>query len=85
VKLNYLLILLKRKTMATKRVNVGKVIGQVGGLRVRQTESVGKVGNKMATKSTSIGIYTGKKMVETGFKTKESAIIRAKEISQIVK
>ena len=71
--------------MATKRVNVGKVIGQVGGFRVRQTESVGKVGNKMATKSTSIGIYTGKKMVESGFKTKESAIIRAKEISQIVK
>jgi len=27
--------------MATKRVNVGKVIGQVGGLRVRQTESLG--------------------------------------------
>ena len=75
--------------MATKRVNVGKVIGQVGGLRVRQTESVGKVGkvgNKMATKATTIGIYTGKKMVETGFKSKESAIVRAKEIqSQIVK
>ena len=83
--LNYLLIL-KKKKMATKRVNVGKVIGQVGGLRVRQTESLGKVGNKMATKSTTIGIYTGKKMVETGFKTKESAIVRAKEIqSQIIK
>jgi hypothetical protein len=40
----------------------------------------------MATKATTIGIYTGKKMVETGFKTKESAIVRAKEIqSQIVK
>ena len=72
--------------MATKRVNVGKVVGQVGGLRVRQTETVGRVGNKMATKSTSIGIYTGKKMVETGFKTKELAIVRAKEIqSQIIK
>jgi len=72
--------------MATKRVNVGKVVGQVGGLRVRQTETIGRVGNKMATKSTSIGIYTGKKMVETGFKTKESAIVRAKEIqSQIIK
>ena len=83
--LNYLLIL-KKKKMATKRVNVGKVIGQVGGLRVRQIESLGKVGKKMATKSTIIGIYTGKKMVETGFKTKESAIVRAKEIqSQIIK
>ena len=61
-------------------------INKVGGLRVRQTESVGKVGNKMATKATTIGIYTGKKMVESGFKTKESAIVRAKEIqSQIVK
>jgi hypothetical protein len=72
--------------MATKRVNVGKVVGQVGGFRVRQTETIGRVGNKMATKSTTIGIYTGKKMVETGFKTKESAIVRAKEIqSQIIK
>ena len=72
--------------MATKRVNVGKVVGQVGGFRVRQTETIGRVGNKMSTKSTSIGIYTGKKMVETGFKTKESAIVRAKEIqSQIIK
>ena len=60
--------------MATKRVNVGKVIGQVGGLRVRQTETVGLVGNKTVTKSTTIGIYTGKKMIETGFKNKESAI-----------
>ena len=66
--------------MATKRVNVGKVVGQVGGLRVRQTETVGRVGNKMATKSTTIGIYTGKKMIETGFKNKESAIARAIEI-----
>jgi hypothetical protein len=72
--------------MATKRVNLGKVVGQVGGLRVRQTETVGRVGNKMATKSTTIGIFSGKNVVESGFKTKESAIVRAKEIqSQIVK
>ena len=66
--------------MGTKRSNAGKVISQIGGLRVRQTETVGQVGNKTVTKSTTIGIYTGKKMIETGFKNKESAIARAKEI-----
>jgi hypothetical protein len=71
--------------MATKRADVGKVIGQVGGFRIRQKQNLGRVG-KEVTKSTSIGIFTGKKMVETGFKTKESALIRAQEIqSQIVK
>ena len=65
---------------------MGKVIGQIGGLRVRQVETTGQVNNKTVTKSTTIGIYSGKKMIETGFKNKESAIIRAKEIqSQIVK
>jgi hypothetical protein len=59
---------------------MGKVIGQIGGLRVRQTETTGQVGNKTVTKSTTIGIYSGKKMIETGFKNKESAIARAKEI-----
>jgi hypothetical protein len=72
--------------MATKRADVGKVIGQVGGFRIRQKQNLGRVGGKEVTKSTSIGIFTGKKMVETGFKTKESALIRAQEIqSQIVK
>ena len=56
--------------MGTKRSNAGKVISQIGGLRVRQTETVGQVGNKTVTKSTTIGIYTGKKMIETGFKNK---------------
>ena len=65
---------------------MGKVIGQIGGLRVRQVETTGQVGNKTVTKSTTIGIYSGKKMIETGFKNKESAIIRAKEIqSNLVK
>jgi hypothetical protein len=59
---------------------MGKVIGQIGGLRVRQVETTGQVNNKTVTKSTTIGIYSGKKMIETGFKNKESAILRAKEI-----
>jgi hypothetical protein len=59
---------------------MGKVIGQIGGLRVRQVETTGQVGNKTVTKSTTISIYSGKKMIETGFKNKESAITRAKEI-----
>lgn len=72
--------------MATKRADVGKVIGQVGGFRIRQTEKTGRVGGKTQVTGTVIGIYTGKNMLESGFKNKESAIVRAKEIqSQIVK
>ncbi len=66
--------------------NTGKVIGQVGGFRIRQTDKTGRVAGKTKTTGTVIGIYTGKNVIETGFKNKESAIVRAKEIqSQIVK
>ncbi len=65
---------------------LGKVIGQVEGLKIRQTNKMATVKGKLVTKSTEIGIYKGKNLVETGFKNKEVAIVRAKEIkSQIVK
>jgi hypothetical protein len=71
--------------MAVKK-NVGKVIGQVQGLRVRQIDQTSTVKGKIFTKSTQIGIFNGKKQIESGFKTKESALLRAKEmVSQIVK
>lgn len=71
--------------MAIKK-NVGKVIGQVQGLRIRQTDQTATVKGKTVTKSTKIGIFQGKTMLETGFKNRETALIRAKEIkSQIVK
>ena len=71
--------------MAIKK-NVGKVIGQVEGLKIRQTDQTATVKGKTFTKSTKIGIFQGKNMVETGFKNREVALIRAKEIkSQIVK
>jgi hypothetical protein len=71
--------------MAIKK-NVGKVIGQVEGLKIRQTDKTASVKGKLVTKSTEIGIFRGKNVVETGFKNKETALIRAKEIkSQIVK
>lgn len=66
--------------------NSGKVIGQVGGYRIRQIAKVGRVGNKVQTTGTVIGIYTGKNVVESGFKNKESAVLRARQLeSQIVK
>lgn len=66
--------------------NSGKVIGQVGGFRIRQTDKTGRVSGKTQTTGTVIGIYTGKNVVEMGFKNKESAILRAKQLqSQIVK
>jgi len=68
--------------MGIKKNDLGKVIGQVGGFRIRQIASVGRVGNKTVTKSTQIGIFAGKSKVEFGFKTKESAIDRAKEIQK---
>jgi len=66
--------------MATKRQNLGKVIGQVGGFRVRQTQTVGRVGKAVQTKSTQIGIYSGKNLIESGFKTRESALQRCKDL-----
>ena len=71
--------------MAVKK-NVGKVIGQVEGLKIRQMDKTSTVKGKSVTKSTEIGIFRGKNMVETGFKNREVAILRAKEMkSQIVK
>lgn len=71
--------------MAVKK-NAGKVIGQVDGLKIRQTNKTATVKGKLVTKSTEIGIFRGKNVVETGFKNRETAILRAKEIkSQIVK
>jgi hypothetical protein len=71
--------------MGAKR-NVGKVIGQVEGLKIRQTNKTATVKGKTVTKSTEIGIFQGKNVVETGFKNRELAILRAREIkSKIVK
>jgi hypothetical protein len=71
--------------MGAKR-NVGKVIGQVEGLKIRQTNKTSTVKGKTVTKSTEIGIFQGKNVVETGFKNRELAILRAREIkSKIVK
>ena len=71
--------------MAVKK-SVGKVIGQVEGLKIRQTDKTATVKGKIVTKSTEIGIFRGKNIVESGFKNKEVAILRAKEIkSQNVK
>lgn len=65
--------------MALKK-NVGKVIGQVQGFKIRQTNQTATVKGKTSTKSTQIGIFQGKTMLETGFKNREVALIRANEI-----
>ena len=70
--------------MAIKRNDLGKVIGQVGGFRVRQISKNKTVKGKTVTSSTSIGILSGKTQIESGFKNKESAILRAKEIQSKV-
>jgi hypothetical protein len=71
--------------MAVKK-NYGKIIGQVEGLKVRQIDKTASVKGKTVTKSSEIGIFRGKTMVETGFKNREVAMLRAKEMkSQIVK
>ncbi len=72
--------------MGLGKNDIGKVIAQVGGLRIRQKLVFGyvtAVGSKEKIRkcqSTTIGIFAGKKMIETGFKNKEAAILRAKEI-----
>jgi hypothetical protein len=71
--------------MAVKK-NLGKVIGQVGGMRIRQIDQTATVKGKLVTKGTEIGIFQGKNKVESGFKTKEVAMVRASQlVSQIVK
>lgn len=71
--------------MAVKKTS-GKVIGQVQGLKIRQTNQTTTIKGQSVTKSTQIGIFRGKNQLETGFKNKESAIVRASELnSKIVK
>lgn len=71
--------------MAVKKTT-GKVIGQVQGLKIKQTNQTTTVKGKNVTKSTLIGIFRGKNQLESGFKNRESAIIRATELnSKIVK
>jgi hypothetical protein len=71
--------------MAVKKT-AGKVIGQVQGLKIRQTNQTSTLKGKTITKSTQIGIFRGKTQLESGFKNRESAILRAGELnSKIVK
>jgi len=68
--------------MAVKR-NLGKVIGQVKGFRIRQSNQTTVSRGKEVTKSAQIGLWAGKKLVESGFKNLDSAMTRAIEISKI--
>ena len=68
--------------MAIKK-SFGKVIGQVEGLKVRQMDKTSTVKGKVVTVGTTIGIFKGKNMVESGFKNKEVAITRAKELKSV--
>ena len=67
----------------TGKKNLGKVIGQVQGLRIRQMDKTSTVKGKVTTSSTQIGIFKGKTMVESGFSNKETAINRAKEMISV--
>jgi hypothetical protein len=66
----------------SKGKSVGNVIGQVGGFRIRQTSKLTTGANVKVRKvvSTEIGIFKGKNMVETGFKSKAEAMERAKSL-----
>jgi hypothetical protein len=66
----------------TKRNDIGRVIGQVGGFRIRQKSNMTPGANVKVRKvvSTEIGIFKGKKMVESGFKSKAEAMERAKSL-----
>lgn len=67
-----------------KRENKTKVIGQVKGLRVVQTPTFHTERGEKTKKiiSTKIGIFAGKKEIESGFRNKESAMGRAKLLSK---
>jgi hypothetical protein len=65
-----------------KSKNIGSVIGQVGGFRIRQKANLTSGANVKVRQviSTEIGIYKGKTVVESGFKSKAEAIERAKTL-----
>lgn len=63
--------------MATKQKNLGKVVGQVMGLRVRQTPGTK---TRSGSQPGKIAIFAGKNQIEGPFKTKELAMVRAMEI-----
>lgn len=63
-----------------KKSSVGKVIGQVQGFKIRQKQSFRGEGKNKKVAGQDIGIYQGKKMVESGFKTKQQAIERAHQM-----
>ncbi len=66
--------------MATSQKNLGKVVGQVQGYRIRQVSKTSQVKGKTVTIGGYMAIFKGKTMVESGFKTKESAITRVKQM-----
>ena len=66
--------------MATSQKNLGKVVGQVQGYRIRQISKTSQVKGKTVTTGGHMAIFKGKTMVESGFKTKESAITRVKQM-----
>lgn len=67
----------------TGKKNLGKVIGQVQGLRIRQMVKTSTVKGKVTTSGTQIAIFKGKNMVESGFSNKETALNRAKEMTSV--
>lgn len=63
-----------------KKSSVGKVIGQVQGFKIRQKQSFSGGDKNRKVTGQDIGIYRGKKIVESGFKTKQEAIKRAQKM-----
>jgi hypothetical protein len=65
--------------MAGKK-NLGKVIGQVGGLRIRQMNKTTTLKGKTQTSGTEFGIFKGKNKVEV-HTSKASAFLKAGQIT----
>lgn len=57
-----------------KKTPLGKVVGNVNGYNIRQKYEMGGRGNESKVVGSTIGVYRGKKLVETGFKNKETAL-----------
>ena len=65
--------------MAVKKRNLGKVIASVNGLTIRQVPEFGGRGQERKVVGQTINITKGKnKVVETGFRNRETAVSRAK-------
>ena len=63
-----------------KKKTLGAVLGELGYLKIRQVLEYEGYGKKRRCKSSYIAIFNAKKELVRGFKNKDEALVKAKEL-----